>query len=85
MSSKDRGQFRQTDVDTVLSKVIGEIIIWKIQEIMEDKAAGESIEVIIYRSGSYNRGRNRSRERSFSRNYDSNSQGVQAIVGQGQI
>ena len=30
-----------------MSKVIGEIIIGKIQEIMEDKAVEESIEVII--------------------------------------
>ena len=35
------------EVDTDLSKVIGEIIIGKIQEIMEDKAAEKSIEVII--------------------------------------
>ena len=30
-----------------MSKVIGEIIIGKIQEIMEDKAAEESIEVTV--------------------------------------
>ena len=30
-----------------MGKVIGEIILGKIQEIMEDKAAEESIEVII--------------------------------------
>ena len=35
------------EVDTDLSKVIGEIIIGKIQEIMEDKAVEEGIEVII--------------------------------------
>ena len=54
--------FDEIKCETKLSKVMGEIIIGNIQEIMEDKAAEESIEVIIYRSNSYNRGRNRSRE-----------------------
>ena len=37
----------KTEVDTELSRVIGEIILGKIQDIMEDKAVEESIEVII--------------------------------------
>ena len=61
----------KAEVDPDLRKVIGEIIIGKIQQIMEDKTAEESIEAIIIEVELY-RGRNRSRERSFSRTYDSN-------------
>ena len=37
----------KTEAEIDLRKVIGEIILGKIQEIMEDKAAEESMEVII--------------------------------------
>ena len=39
--------FDEIKCETKLSKVMGEIIIGNIQEIMEDKAVEESIEVII--------------------------------------
>ena len=65
-NSRDRGQFRQDRVDTDLSKVIGEIILGKIKEIMADENSRGRYRNNSYMNNIYDRSRNRSRERSLS-------------------
>ena len=69
----------KTEVDTDLSKATGEIILGKIQEIMEDKTAEESIEMKVMTEVGIG-----VEKYCFPGILAVTELGVQAIVGQGQ-
>ena len=54
----------KTEVGLGMNKILAEVTLEEIQEIMVDKTS--------YRNDTYDRSRNRSRERSFSGNYGNN-------------
>ena len=61
----------KTEAGLGMNKILGEVILEEMLEIMVDKIVEENVEIAI-KNDSYDRSRNRFREWSFSRNYGNN-------------